>query len=99
MIQYLLAPVPAWVSNSFPYIRMGLMIVEVLLALFMIIVVLFQPGNSEGLGAISGGQDTFFGKNKGKTLEGRMKKLTIFTAMFLVINAILFFVSMIIYNG
>ncbi|HEY8423525.1 MAG TPA: preprotein translocase subunit SecG [Clostridia bacterium] len=94
-----LKTVPEWVSISFPYIRMALMIIEVLLAIFLIIVVLFQPGDTEGLGAISGGQDTFFGKNKGHTLEGRMKKLTIWTAALLVINAAIFFITLAIYAG
>ncbi|HEY8443621.1 MAG TPA: preprotein translocase subunit SecG [Clostridia bacterium] len=94
-----LQTVPEWVSVSFPYIRMALMVIEVLLSIFLIIVVLFQPGDSEGLGAISGGQDTFFGKHKGNTLEGRMKKLTIWTAALLVVNAALFFISLAIYAG
>ncbi len=94
-----LQTVPEWVSNSFPYIRMALMALEVLLAIFLIIVVLFQPGSTEGLGAISGGQDTFFGKHKGQTLEGRMKRLTIITAALLVINAAVFFITMAIYAG
>ncbi|HEY8389658.1 MAG TPA: preprotein translocase subunit SecG [Clostridia bacterium] len=95
----LLQLVPRWVEVSFPYIRMGLMVMEVLLSIFLIIVVLFQPGNSDELGAISGGQDTFFGKNKGKTLEGRMKKMTITTAILLVVNAAIYFVTLTIYNG
>ena len=99
MIQLLQLVVPRWVEVSFPYIRMGLMVMEVLLSIFLIAVVLFQPGNSEGLGSISGGQDTFFGKNKGKTLEGRMKRLTITTAILLVVNAAIFFVTLTIYNG
>ncbi|HEY8419969.1 MAG TPA: preprotein translocase subunit SecG [Clostridia bacterium] len=94
-----LQTVPEWVSVSFPYIRMALMIIEVLLSIFLIIVVLFQNSDAEGLGAISGGQDTFFGKNKGNTLEGRMKRLTVWTAAFLVINAALFFITLAIYAG
>lgn len=91
--------VPLWVSESFPYIRMGLIILEVLLSIFLIVVVLFQKSSEDGLGALSGGQDTFFGKNKGQTLEGRLKKLTVLTAILLVVVAALFFISMAIYNG
>ncbi|MDR3318699.1 MAG: preprotein translocase subunit SecG [Clostridiales bacterium] len=75
------------------------MCIMVVLSVFMIAVVLFQPGGSDGLGAISGTSDTFFGKNKGKTTEGALKRLTIIAAVSLVVIAILFFVTMIIYNG
>ena len=37
-----------------------------LLAIVLIVSVLMQEGNKEGLGAISGGAETFFGKNKAK---------------------------------
>lgn len=46
-------------------------------ALFIIIVILMQSGNSDGTGALSGGSsDTFYGKNKSKTLEHKLKVLT-----------------------
>lgn len=93
------AAVPDWVSASFPYIRLVLMIIMVLLSAFMVFCVMTQPAASEGLSAISGGQDTFFGKNKGKTLEGTFKRLTVLTAILLVVVAVLFFVSLIIYAG
>lgn len=92
--------VQPWIQASFPIIRMVLIIVEVVLSVFLTIVVLFQSGNTEGgMGAISGGQDTFFGKNKGNTLEGRLKRMTVVTAVLLVVVAILFFISMAIYSG
>lgn len=95
----LLAVVPQWVSASFPIIRIIIMILLVILSGFMIFCVLIQPGNSEGLGAISGTSDTFFGKNKGKTLEGTMKRLTVLSAVLLVVLSIIFIASMIIYKG
>lgn len=46
-------------------------------SVLIIIVVLMQEGNSQGLsGAIAGGADTFFGKNKGHTMQSKLKKLT-----------------------
>ena len=42
-------------------------------ALFIILVVLFQPGNSSGISALGGTTETFLTKNKGKT-EGRKEK-------------------------
>ncbi len=38
--------------------------------------VLFQQSNSDGIQGITGSSETFFGKNKGRSLESRMKKWT-----------------------
>ena len=43
----------------------------VITALVLIATVLLQPGESNGLGAIAGGAETFFGKNKAKSKIGR----------------------------
>ena len=56
----------------------------------MIFVVLLQPGNTSGLGAIGGGAETFLGKNKAKTLEGKMKRLTVIVAIAFAVFAIVF---------
>lgn len=46
-------------------------------SVFIIILVLLQESNTQGLsGAIAGGADTFFGKNKGHTMQSKLKKLT-----------------------
>ncbi len=45
-------------------------------ALVAIILVLFQQSNSDGIQGITGSSETFFGKNKGRSLESRMKKWT-----------------------
>ncbi len=54
-----------------------LTVVHVILAVLLIGVVLFQSGKSAGLsGSIGGGAETFFGKNKARTLDGMLAKLT-----------------------
>ena len=40
------------------------------------VVVLMQEGKSQGLGAIAGAADTYWGKNKGRTMEGGLVKAT-----------------------
>ena len=47
-------------------------------ALFLIVAVLLQSGKSKGVsGAITGGsQETYFGKNKGQSVEYKLKKWT-----------------------
>ena len=57
--------------------------VLIALSIFLIIVVLLQESKSAGLsGAISGGADTFFGKNKGRTIEAKLEKMTKYVAIF-----------------
>ena len=45
-------------------------ILMVLAALVLIVTVLMQDSESDGMSALTGGSDTFFGKNKNNTLEG-----------------------------
>lgn len=40
------------------------------------VVVLMQEGKSQGLGSIAGAADTYWGKNKGRSMEGTLVKLT-----------------------
>lgn len=51
-------------------------ILAAICALFIVIVILMQSGNSEGVSALGGQSDTFYGKNKSKTLEHKLKILT-----------------------
>jgi len=53
-------------------------------------IILMQEGKSAGLGAIAGAADTYWGKNKGRSMEGMLVKLTrILVVLFLVISAVL----------
>ncbi len=45
-------------------------------AIVLIVTVLLQPGEANGLGAIAGGAETFFGKNKAKSMEGKLALAT-----------------------
>ena len=63
--------------NWWPYIKVVALIVMAVCAIFIILVVLFQPGNTSGIGALGGQTETFLSKNKGKTFEHKMKKLTV----------------------
>ena len=57
-------------------------------AIGLIVAVLMQQGNQQGLGAISGGAETFFGKNKGKSMEGKLEKITKIAAVVFIVLAI-----------
>lgn len=54
-----------------------------LLALFsilIIIVIILQEGNQKGIGVVSGGADTFFSKNKARSIDAKLSRLTKFFA-------------------
>lgn len=64
-------------------------IIHVVVALFLIAVVLLQSGKSAGLsGSIAGGAETFFGKNKARTLDGLFEKLTAISAVVFIITSV-----------
>lgn len=51
-------------------------IILILASLVMIVTVLLQSGQAQGLGAIAGGAETFFGKNKARSVEGKLALIT-----------------------
>ena len=54
----------------------------ILASVLIIAIVLMQKSREGGLsGAIAGGSDTFFGKNKGRTNEARLAKMTRYIAI------------------
>ena len=57
-------------------------IIDVLACLFLIAVVLLQSGKSAGLsGAIAGVADTFLAKNKAKSWDAKLAKMTKWVAI------------------
>ena len=71
--------------------KLVLSIIDVLAALFLVAVVLLQSGKSAGLsGAIAGGADTFLSKNKAKSWDAKLAKMTKWVAIgFMVITVII----------
>ena len=61
------------------------MVLHIIASLVLIVVVLFQSGKAAGLsGSIAGGAETFFGKNKGRTIDAILEKWTAaFAVLFL----------------
>ena len=53
-------------------IRWILTIAIIAVSMVMTVVILMQEGRSQGLGAISGAAETYWGKNKGRTFHGRI---------------------------
>ena len=62
--------------------QLVLSIIDVAAALFLIAVVLLQSGKSAGLsGAIAGVADTFMAKNKAKSWDAKLAKMTKWVAV------------------
>lgn len=57
-------------------LRIILTILFILVCVALAILVLLQEGKSAGLGAISGAAESYWGKNKGRSMEGMLVKLT-----------------------
>jgi len=71
-------------------LRIILTIVFIIVCLALIGIVLLQEGKSAGLGAIAGAAESYWGKNKGRSMEGTMIKITKYLVVaFLVIAAVL----------
>ena len=67
-----------------------LTVVFIVLSLALTVIVLLQEGKSAGLGAIAGAADTYWGKNKGRSMEGILVKGNrLMVILFLVIAAVL----------
>ena len=64
-------------------------ILLILIAIVLIAAVLLQQGNSAGLGSIGGGAETFLGKNKAKSYEGKLALITKASAAAFVVLSII----------
>ena len=72
-------------------LRTILTILFVIDCIALTVVVLMQEGKSQGLGAIAGAADTYWGKNKGRSMEGGLVKAP-------TIRGVLFFVLAVVLN-
>ena len=90
---------PQWVVNSFPIIRIVLASLIGALALALIVLTLCQESSSNGSAAITGEANTFYNRNKGKSLQGKIKLATIICAAAIVFFCILYLVVYAIYHG
>ena len=73
-------------------ISIATLVVMAIAGLAAIILVLLQPSNSTGIDALGGSSETFFGKNKGKSIEAKMKKWTFICLVILLVFSIIYFV-------
>ena len=71
-------------------LRVILTIIFIIVCIAIIVLVLLQEGKSAGLGALSGAAESYWGKNKGRSMEGNLDKITkILAALFIVLAIVL----------
>ena len=71
-------------------LRVVINIIFILVCVALTVLVLMQEGKSAGLGSISGAAETYWGRNKGRSMEGMLVKITkILTVFFMLLAAVL----------
>ena len=71
-------------------LRTVLTIILILVSIVFTAIVLMQEGKSAGLGAISGAAETYWGKNKVRSMEGTLVKLTkVLGVVFILLSVVL----------
>lgn len=93
LIANLLAPVETdTYYQIYNVVSIVLIVLMGVAALAAIILVMLQPGNSQGIDALGGSSETFYGKNKGKSTEAKLKLATYICLGILGVFAVVFFV-------
>lgn len=70
--------------------KMVLTILFIIICIALTVIILLQEGKSAGLGAISGAAETYWSKNKGRSMEGMLVKITrVLVILFIIISAVL----------
>ena len=77
-------------------LKIVLYIIFVIDCIALSAIILLQEGKSAGLGTIGGMADTYWGQNKGRSMEGALVKSTKFLAILFI--AILFLVLAVVLN-
>ena len=72
-------------------LRTALTVFYIIICIAIVIIVLMQEGKSAGLsGTINGVADTYWGKNKGRSIEGALSKITaVLSGLFIIISILL----------
>lgn len=70
-------------------------VIFILICVAMTVLVLMQEGKSQGLGAIQGTvENTYWGRNRGRSREGVLKKITIVLSVLFIVVAVVLNMNM-----
>ena len=93
IIKNLLAPAAdAAMYATYRGVSLSLIIAMGVAAIAAIILVMLTPANSHGIDALGGSSETFYGKNKGKSVEAKLKLWTMICLGVLAVLAVVFFI-------
>ena len=71
-------------------IKIALAVVYIIVSVALVILVLMQEGKTKGLGSIGGAAESYWGKNKGRSMEGMLVKITkVLSVLFLLLTVAL----------
>lgn len=70
-------------------LKIVITILFIIVCIGLTVLVLMQEGKSAGLGSISGAAETYWGKNKGRSMEGMLVKITKILAVLFMLFAII----------
>lgn len=70
-------------------LRIVLTVIFIFVCVALVVLVLMQEGKSAGLGSISGAAETYWGKNRGRSMEGRLVRYTKILAVLFMLLAII----------
>ena len=70
--------------------RTAITIVHIIIAIALVVVVLFQQGKDAGMSGVIGGEgaESFYGKNKGKSMNAVLAKITAVLAVLFIVTSI-----------
>ena len=92
-ITSILAPAPSWSTyNTYRIVSFIFIALMFVAAAVAIVLVMLTPGNSNGIDALGGSSETFYGKNKGKSTEAKLKMWTYICLGVLAVLAVVFFI-------
>ena len=74
-------------------LRVVINIIFILVCVALTVLVLMQEGKSAGLGSISGAAETYWGRNKGRSMEGMLVKITKILAVFFMLLAVVLYLN------
>jgi len=70
-------------------LRTILTVIYIIICVVLAAIVLMQEGKTAGLGAISGAAESYWGKNKGRSMEGTLVKITRWLVVAFIVIAII----------
>lgn len=75
--------------------QIAVTIVHIIIAIALVVVVLLQQGKDAGLSGVIGGEgaDSFYGKNKGRSFNAILAKVTAILAILFIITSIILSVA------